>query len=136
MTTFPVKAAILTYLIYCMWDVYHDICTDMCTAYVQTWRITSQDFQRILLSRDQHLGIPIIFTHIKNLVSTFLRGFVPTFDVLIHTLDTLPATISPIQRFLYSLTLYSSVVTLYTNSLTFNNSTFCPHNVVMCLVWI
>ena len=34
------------------------------------------------------------------------------------------------------LTLYSPVVTICTTSLTFNNSTFCPHSVFMCLVWI
>ena len=34
------------------------------------------------------------------------------------------------------LTLYSPVVTICTASLTFNNSTFCPHTVFMCFVWI
>ena len=34
------------------------------------------------------------------------------------------------------LTLYSPVVAIYTASLTFNNSTFCPHNVFTCSVWI
>ena len=34
------------------------------------------------------------------------------------------------------LTLYSPVVTVCTASLTFNNSTFCPHTVFMCFVWI
>ena len=28
------------------------------------------------------------------------------------------------------------VVTIYTTSLTFNNSTFCPHSVFVCFVWI
>ena len=28
------------------------------------------------------------------------------------------------------------MVTICTTSLTFNNSTFCPHNVFMCFVWI
>jgi len=28
------------------------------------------------------------------------------------------------------------VVTICTTSLTFNNSTFCPHSVFMCFVWI
>jgi len=28
------------------------------------------------------------------------------------------------------------VVTVYTTSLTFNNSTFFPHSVFMCFVWI
>jgi len=31
------------------------------------------------------------------------------------------------------LTLYSPVVTICTTSLTFNNSTFCPRCVLMCL---
>ena len=35
-----------------------------------------------------------------------------------------------------SLTLLWPVVTICTNSLTFNNSTFCPHSVFMCFVWI
>ena len=35
-----------------------------------------------------------------------------------------------------SLTLRSPVVTICTTSLTFNNSTFCPHSVFMCFVWI
>ena len=34
------------------------------------------------------------------------------------------------------LTLYSPVVTICTTSLTFNNSTFCPHSVFVCFVWI
>ena len=28
------------------------------------------------------------------------------------------------------------MVTIYTTSLTFSNSTFCPHSVFMCFVWI
>ena len=32
--------------------------------------------------------------------------------------------------------MYSPVVTICTASLTFNNSTFCPHSVFMCFVWI
>ena len=28
------------------------------------------------------------------------------------------------------------VVTIFTTSLTFNNSTFCPHSVFMCFMWI
>ena len=34
------------------------------------------------------------------------------------------------------LTLYSPVVTICTTSLTFNNSTFCPHSVFMWFMWI
>jgi len=32
--------------------------------------------------------------------------------------------------------MYRTVVTISTASLTFNNSTFCPHSVFMCFVWI
>jgi hypothetical protein len=32
--------------------------------------------------------------------------------------------------------LYSPAVTICTASLTFNNSSFCPHSVCMCFVWI
>jgi hypothetical protein len=32
--------------------------------------------------------------------------------------------------------MYRTVVTICTASLTFNNSTFCPHSVFMCFVWI
>jgi hypothetical protein len=32
--------------------------------------------------------------------------------------------------------MYRTVVTIYTTSLTFNNSTFCPHSVFMYFVWI
>jgi hypothetical protein len=32
--------------------------------------------------------------------------------------------------------IYRLVVTICTTSLTFNNSTFCPHTVFMCFVWI
>ena len=32
--------------------------------------------------------------------------------------------------------MYHTVVTICTTSLTFNNSTFCPHNIFMCFVWI
>ena len=31
--------------------------------------------------------------------------------------------------------MYRTVVTICTTSLTFNNSTFCPHSVFMCFVW-
>ena len=34
------------------------------------------------------------------------------------------------------LTLYSPVVTIRTTSFTFNNSTFYPHSVFMCFVWL
>ena len=34
------------------------------------------------------------------------------------------------------LSLCSTLVTICTTSLTFNNSTFCPHSVYMCFVWI
>ena len=34
------------------------------------------------------------------------------------------------------LTLCSPVVTICTTSLAFTNSTFCPHNVFVCFVWI
>ena len=34
------------------------------------------------------------------------------------------------------LTLCSPVVTICTASLTFNNSTFCPHSAFLCFVWI
>ena len=33
-------------------------------------------------------------------------------------------------------TFYGLRFTLYTTSLTFNNSTFCPHREIMCFVWI
>jgi len=32
--------------------------------------------------------------------------------------------------------MYRTVVTICTASLTFNNSTFCPHSVFVCFVWI
>ena len=35
-----------------------------------------------------------------------------------------------------TVTEWSPVVTIYTASLTFSNSTFCPHSVFMCFVWI
>ena len=40
------------------------------------------------------------------------------------------------KQYTVRLTLYSPVVTIRTASLTFNNSTFCPHSVFMCFVWI
>ena len=36
----------------------------------------------------------------------------------------------------YDLTLQSPVVTICTTSLTFSNSTFCPHNVLLYFVWL
>jgi len=32
--------------------------------------------------------------------------------------------------------MYCTVVTIRTTSLTFTNSTFCPHSVFVCFVWI
>ena len=40
------------------------------------------------------------------------------------------------KKYNRDLTLYSPVVSICTASLTFNNSTFCPHGVFMCFVWI
>jgi len=41
-----------------------------------------------------------------------------------------------IDWFNRNLTFYIPVVTICTASLTFNNSTFCPHSVFMCFVWL
>ena len=41
-----------------------------------------------------------------------------------------------IMMMLSDLILYSPVVTICTASLTFSNSTFFPHSVFMCFVWI
>ena len=41
-----------------------------------------------------------------------------------------------IQLSIRVLVLYSPVVTVCTASLTFRNSTFCPHSVFICFVWI
>ena len=38
--------------------------------------------------------------------------------------------------FMFALIFLSTAVTIYTTSLTLNNSTFCPHSVFMCFVWI
>jgi len=46
------------------------------------------------------------------------------------------ATSALLEESAYVLTLCSPVVTICTASLTFNNSTFCPHRVFMCFVWI
>ena len=35
-----------------------------------------------------------------------------------------------------NLLIMSPVVTICTTSLTFSNSAFCPHSVIMCFVWI
>ena len=45
----------------------------------------------------------------------------------------------PTQQWVFynrDLTLYRPVVTICTASLTFKNSTFCPHSVFMCFLWI
>ena len=41
-----------------------------------------------------------------------------------------------IDLFLCYFILYRPVVTICITSLTFKNSTFCPHSVFMCFVWI
>jgi len=62
-----------------------------------------------------------------------------------HQTTVVTYSISTVQLFIVchmygswfsSLTPKSQVVTIYTTSLTFNNSTFCPHSVFMCFVWI
>jgi len=40
------------------------------------------------------------------------------------------------RKWRYALILQSPVVTICTASLTFSNSTFCPHSAFMCFVWI
>ena len=45
----------------------------------------------------------------------------------------------PFERYYRKLILFTlsiPVVTISTTSLIFNNSTFCPHSVFMCYVWI
>ena len=45
-------------------------------------------------------------------------------------------TVPTIEKSQTPFTFQSPVVTICTTSLTFNNSTFCPHTVFMCFVWI
>jgi hypothetical protein len=57
-----------------------------------------------------------------------------------HYMHRTAVTICTVQRSLYiphsGHYMYRTVVTICTSSLTFNNPTFCPHNVFMCFVWI
>jgi len=57
-----------------------------------------------------------------------------------HSMYRTAVTICTVQWSLYvphsGHYMYRTVVTICTTSLTFNNSTFCPHSVFMCFVWI
>jgi len=45
-----------------------------------------------------------------------------------------PHSVHYMYRTVFTHYMYRTVVTICTTSLTFNNSTFCPHNVFMCFV--
>ena len=57
------------------------------------------------------------------------EGSVTAIFWLLHMREVIP--VQPSGQYMYS-----TVVTICTASLTFNNSTFCPHTVFMCFVWI
>jgi hypothetical protein len=71
----------------------------------------------IRISGDEHTSKDFILTHFSCLIS-------PTAAVYTNTLK-------PSGHYMYR-----TVVTICTASLTFNNSTFCPHRVFMCFVYI
>ena len=62
-------------------------------------------------------------------------SFVERFSCIVFTrtvrLQGWKVTVEPTGHYMYR-----TVVTICTVSLTFNNSTFCPHSVFMCFVWI
>ena len=68
-----------------------------------------------------------IFTSCPN---SILRTFDWSCRVIRPSMYTEPQS-NPLH-----ITIQSPVVTVCTTSLTFNNSTFCPHSVFMCFVWI
>ena len=52
------------------------------------------------------------------------------------TKPTAEATVLGFSLWVKICYMYRTVVTICTASLTFSNSTFCPHGVLMCFVWI
>jgi hypothetical protein len=95
-----------------------------------TWKNTSHDFSASSSSRKSRIKI-------KKCVERWWsdsdwRGRV---DRSTHTKPFYCATWPPCLNAVL-LTPYSPVVTICTTSLTFNNSTFCPHSVFMCFMWI
>ena len=63
-----------------------------------------------------------------------ISGQVSTFAARPRPCSSLP--LSPTFSFRQFRTFQSPVVTICTTSLTLNNSTFCPHCVFMCFVWL
>ena len=75
------------------------------------------------------------FTAVLHCIQGQVRRRVLLMDIWICTWKNF------ITRTLYPLKpnghyMYRPVVTICTASVTFNNSTFCPHSVFMCFVWI
>jgi len=91
-------------------------CRHRIPSFERTWNPPSIDWtiRASNLSLYQGWG----FGRLPAIMTVVYRGFPQSF----------PVTVLP--------TLQSPAVTLCTTSLTFNNSTFCPHIVFMYFVWI
>ena len=84
------------------------VCTHVCGLPLDTWNMRITEICTDLLNWVSGLTQGLYWPKIRNIYFSF--------SLLI--------------------TVYSPVVTICTTSLTFNNSTFCPHSVFMCFVWI
>jgi len=101
------------------------------TIYLQLRKLgLSLDWTRACFTMDPKLC--------RAVTEAFVRlhdeGFIYRGNRLVNWSCTLKSAISDIEVCI--LTLYGSVVTVYTQGLTFSNSTFCPHSVFICFVWI
>jgi len=104
---------------------------------------TSSDYfpmQRLptgFYNRDLNLYSPLV-TICTTIISFNNSTFCPHSEFVCFVWISEKFPHSTLTNWFYNreLNLYSSLVTICTISLTFNNSTFCPHSVFLSFVWI
>jgi hypothetical protein len=107
---------------------------------VVSWSITDQQMWGLWRSKSQRETL--LFRFASQNDSTSLCGYsniadtVPTDSVLYNCQGNDSSVLSIELHDMSALYSQLPVVTICTTSLTFNNSTFCPHCVFMCFVWI
>ena len=91
-------------------------------------------------NRDSTLCIPVVTictaSSTFNNSTFYLRNILCVLYGSQNKQRLFPYTTLTVWFYNRDLTLCSPAVTICTASLTSNNSTFCPHSVFMCFVWI
>ena len=108
--------------------------TSMCYTFAQNkwphWKInvTVTGHNRLFVWSYKHRGS---FARYRIKLISFINS---KFGNIASSLNGGTVTPNPLKPSGHCM--YRTVVTICTTSLTFTNSTFCPHSVFMCFVWI